>query len=220
MSADEALRRRLYRPGADEADVAAYRSAVAQREDPAAGPPARAAAPPRRRWRPAALAATLLVLVGTPFALHLVAAPPAPTATPLPTARVADATAARLVAALDAGRDAGLGPWLPPGAPALETRGTGSATVALPVSPSGSGGRLLVVLVSDRDATAGWATARFVIHDDRTIHLRTATSVVGAVRAGVPARSRVVYAAGQRPQRLLVRAPADVRWGVAIVFAP
>jgi hypothetical protein len=220
VTEDEALRRRLYRPGADEADVAAYLTRVAGAEagarSSAAAPRTEPPRPARRRGWVAATAA-VLVAAGVAILLHGRGLPE-PTATPLPTARVTVAEAARYVAALDAGDDAGLGPSRAGPTPYLEAHGVGDGTVPLPVAASGGGGRLRVLLVTDRDGTAGWATARLVIHDDRTIHLRTEASASGALRAGVPAEARVVYAAEHRPLRLLVRAPAHVRWGVAVVF--
>ena len=67
------------------------------------------------------------------------------------------------------------------------------------------------------DGTAGWTAARFVIHDDRTIHLAPVAGATGGLRAGIPTAARVDYPAGGRPQRLILKVPADVRWGAAVV---
>ena len=58
---------------------------------------------------------------------------------------------------------------------------------------------------------------RFVIHDDRTIHLAPASGASGALRAGIPTPARVDHPAGGRPQRLLLQVPRDAQWGAAVV---
>lgn len=208
----EALRRRLYRPGAEETDVAAYLAAA----EPEPEAEARVPESPRRRPRWAVPAAAALVAVGLVLAHVTAGAAPVPPA--LPARDVPATTSAAFVEALEAGRDAGLGPWWEPGAPYLESHGTGDGTVELPVSASARGGRLTVLLVVGRDGTAGWSAARLVIHDDRTIHLRQQAAATGAVRAGVPAIGRVVYSAQHQPMRLFVQVPDGTRWGVAAVF--
>lgn len=225
---DEALRRRLYRPGAGEEDVVAYLAATPE--------PARRAAPPdapppaRRPWRGrvivgaavlGAVAAALLIGRSAPataerprpVAAPVRTAPPAP----LPTSSVDPATRAAFVRKVAMGGDAGLALWWD-GRPGLvEAHGVGSATVALPVPRSGRAGHLTVLLVVGADGSAAWDAARFVIHDDRTIHLAAVGGAAGLLRAGIPTAARVDYPAGERPQRLRLRLPADLQWGAAVV---
>ena len=216
----ERLRRRLYRPGAAKEDVDAYLSSAELEPEPVEEP---LTPPPRRRpTRTAVAAAVGLVLMVPVSALVLQgvhATPPAAPPPPLPTHVVESATAAAFESALERGDDAGLGPWWDSTAPFVEQHGTGDGTVLLPVSASGGGGRLTVLLVLAHDGVAGWTASRLVIHDDRTIHLQTEASDFGSLRAGVPAIGRLDYTALHQPLRLFVQAPAGTRWGVAAVIA-
>lgn len=213
----EALRRRLYRPGAGEGDVDAYLAVAVPEPEPAPPPP-----PPRRRplgrvVLVAAGVAVLLAAVLLPRAWH--ATTPEAVPTPLPTRSIDAATSARFVAALDAGRDAGLGTWFDPEAPFLEEHGTGDAVVQIPPSGSTAGGSLEILLVLADDGTAGWETARLVVGDGtRAILREREAGATGALRAGVPAVQRVDYPADHRPLRLIVHAAAGTRWGVAAIF--
>lgn len=218
----ERLRRRLYRPGAAEEDVEAYLSVAELEPDPE---PEEDSLPPLPPWRPtraAVVVAVVLVLVvaGSALVLQVVhAQPPVAGPAPLPTHFVEPDEAAAFESALERGDDAGLGPWWDSTAPFVEQHGTGDGTVLLPVSASGGGGRLTVLLVLAHDGVAGWTASRLVIHDDRTIHLQTEASDYGSLRAGVPAIGRLDYTALHRPLRLFVQAPAGTRWGVAAVIA-
>jgi hypothetical protein len=217
----EALRRRLYRPGAVDEDVAAYLAVTEREPEPDDPPPApRILRPPRRATVVAA--AVLAVLIGvSALLLQTTRAGPPPAAgpTPLPTHVVSPETAARFESALKRGDDAGLGVWWDSTAPFVEEHGSGDGTVLLPASASGDGGSLTVLLVLAADGTAGWSAARLVIHDDRTIHLQTEASAFGALRAGVPAVGRLDYSPQHRPLRLFVQASASTRWGVAAVIS-
>lgn len=211
----EALRRRLYRPGAGDTDVDAYLALAEPETAPA--PPAPPPRPRSRRWVP--VTAAVVVLVAAAIVLPRVGrAPEAPAATPLPTRSVDGATSARFVAALDAGRDAGLGAWRDPQAPVLERHGTGDAVIELPPSGSATGGGLEILLVLASDGTAGWSTARLVITSTHAIIREREAGATGALRAGVPTVQRVEYPADHRPLRLLVQAPTGTRWGVAAIF--
>ncbi|WP_375388787.1 hypothetical protein [uncultured Amnibacterium sp.] len=175
----------------------------------------------------AVLAGLLLLVRGAgPQVLPLpVEAGPAVPADPLPTAAVDAATRSSLAVNLLAGRDAGLGDWLDrrfgvvglPGDRFVETHGSGDAAVTVPGSPVDGGGRLTVLLVLAEDGAAGWSTAHLVVHDDRTIHLEPTSERSGALRAGVPAIGRLDFSGRSRPTRLLVTAPGDARWGVAVL---
>ena len=225
----EALRRRLYRPDAAEADVAAY---LATAPAPLSARPAAAPQPRRRpvRGRVVAGAAVLAALTaavaigravpataGRPAPAERAARIAAPAPAPLPTSAVDAAVRAAFVRKVAVGGDAGLALWWD-GRPGLvEVHGAGSATIPIPVARSGRAGHLTVLLVLGADGTAGWTAARFVIHDDRTIHLAPVAGASGGLRGGVPTAARVDYPAGARPQRLVLRVPADAQWGAAVV---
>jgi hypothetical protein len=221
----EALRRRLYRPGAAAEDVAAYLAAA-----PAA-PVAPAAAPPGRRPVRGRLAAAAVLVAAVGAAVAVGRSGPAtaerPATTvqarsfaapaPLPTAPVDGAARAAFVRKVAVGGDAGLALWWG-GRPALtEVHGAGAATIPLPAASTDRAGHLAVLLVLGTDGTARWTAARFVIHDDRTIHLAPVAGAAGALRAGVPTVARVAYPAGRRPQRLVLQVPDGAQWGAAVV---
>jgi hypothetical protein len=223
----EALRRRLYRPGAGEHDVAAYLGAA---DRPVPPPPAPAATRPRRTLRglllvvgvvlPALVAAPLLDRTsptspeGVPAAVRR---PATATPTPLPTSSVDPATRAAFVRKVALGGDAGLAPWWDAGPGVVEVHGTGSTTVRLPVPVPHGTGHLTVLLVLGSDGTARWTAARFVIHDDRTVHLAPVGGASGSLRAGIPTAGRVDYTAATRPQRVLLAVPSGAEWGLAVV---
>lgn len=225
----EMLRRRLYRPGAAEDDVAAYLAAAPPAAPAAAG---RGAAGPagRRRIRGRLLGggAVLLALAGAPLIGHVLppagrasaaasAAVASPAPAPLPTSSVDPATRAAFVRKIDLDGDAGLAPWWDGTSGAVELHGVGSTTVRLPVDGGRRSGHLTVLLVLGTDGTATWSAARFVIHDDRTIHLAPVAGASGALRGGIPTAARVDYSAATRPQRVILHVPADTPWGLAVV---
>lgn len=212
----EQLRRRLYRPGAGHDDVDAYLAAREPEPDPVVDT---APAGRRRRWQPVVGVLVPAVVV---VALIGVVRAPAGTSgavrpTPLPTSTIEPRTSVAFVSRIRSGRDAGLAAWWDPGAPFVEEHGAGSRTVELP-PPAGSA-RITVLLVLASDATAGWSIDRLVIHDDRTIHLRELEGADGSVTAGVPAVGHLDATPTAQPSRLVVDAPAGVRWGVAAVYS-
>ncbi|GAA4741511.1 hypothetical protein GCM10025783_10800 [Amnibacterium soli] len=217
----EALRRRLYRPGAAADDVAAYLAAA-----PAA-PVAPVAAPPGRRPVPGRLVAAAVVVAALAVGRSgpATAERPAPTASaqavagpaPLPTAPVDAAARAAFVRKVAVGGDAGLALWWGGPQALVEVHGAGATTIALPAARTDRAGHLTVLLVLGTDGTARWTAARFVIHDDRTIHLAPVAGAEGALRAGVPTVARVDYPAGRRPQRLVLQVPEGTQWGAAAV---
>ena len=168
----EALRRRLYRPGAAEEDVAAYLAAAAPA--PVVAPVA--TAPPRRPMGRGCVltgAAVLAVvaaaaLIGRAASATAVRPAPAPaepartaapSPTPLPTASVDAATRAAFVRKVAVGGDAGLALWWDGGPALVEAHGAGPATIPIPVARTGRAGHLTVLLVLGTDGTAGWTTA-------------------------------------------------------------
>ena len=228
MTADgEALRRRLYRPDAAEEDVAAYLATA-----PAIAAPSTAAPPHRRpvRGRLVAGAAVLAALAaavaigraapataGRPAPAQAAARNAAPPPAPLPTSSVDAAARAAFVRKVAVGGDAGLALWWDGGPGLVEVHGAGPATVPIPVARTGRAGHLTILLVLGADGTAGWTAARFVIHDDRTIHLAPTAGATGGLRAGIPTAARVDYPAGGRPQRLVLQVPTGAQWGAAVV---
>lgn len=234
----EALRRRLYRPGASPADVAAY----AGREDPRPAPlsPERAPVPPVRSRRLPAVAvltaAVLIAAVALTRAGHPARERPAPDPTPTPAAvvetvvRTATADRNGFVRALTAADRAGIGPWLDrhaerlPGVLAQATRsdtleftGSGSRTLLLdPPSVGDDGGHVTVLAVTAVDARLTWTLLGDAPDLARGAVAGTRTAVQ---RAGALTSSSVDWLPGRRPGTLLVVAPDGVRWGVAAVFS-
>jgi hypothetical protein len=236
----EDLRRRLYRPGADDGDVAAYLEATHE-DGPPAPEPVRQRRPRSRRRRPVLVAAgglvALLALLGVVRTLGegqeagpaaAVLGTPTPSVAPLPTAFVEPDTRIVFLRNLLSGRDAGLLAWVDdhgwaPEVPRdrfVETHGTGDGVVSLPVGSAAGDGRLVVLLVLAEDGVASWSSARLVLHDDRTVRLAAVSTRTGSLQAGVPTYGRVDFGWRDRPMRVIVEAPAGATWGLAAVVLP
>lgn len=208
----EHLRRRLYRPGAGPDDIDAYLAAREADPDPAI----ETAPAGRRRWLVVGVF-VLAAVIGIVALIGEIRAPAETSGAALPTSTIDPRTSVAFVNRIRSGRDAGLAAWWDPGAPFVEEHGVGSRTVELP--PPAGKARITVLLVLASDATAGWAIDQLVIHDDRTIHLSELQGADGSVTAGAPAVGRLDSTSTTRPSRLLVDAPAGVRWGVAAVYS-
>lgn len=234
MSADEqeALRRRLYEPGASADDVAAY-SALRVGEPPGEAAPA-SAAPARRRPSGWIVVAAGLVAV-LAIAGGLLARPAREAVRPRPTADVAAVavtTPERIafIRALVQGGSAGVSSWLDqharslPGVLATATRsdttelqGDGTRRIRLdPPSVGDDGGHVTVLLVSAVDARVTWTLLRD--GPDPALGAVAGTSTADQEAGGLSAAS-VSWSPGGRPRRLLVVAPDGVRWGAAVVFS-
>lgn len=211
MDADaerEALRRRLYRPGATEEDRLRYAQLLPS--EPPAPPTARAATPRRRRAAlPFALgAAVLLVLGGGLLVVHGLAAPEVPVVTAQPAAVARRILPTQgVVAPIDGALR-----------PALRVEGNGSAVVALDVTgASFDGGRLAVVLSATDHRPVGWTAAVLETRRDWTSYRR--------VVAARPARDRFESTRaddmdyrGAPPRWITVQAPADTVWTLTVAF--
>lgn len=198
----EAMRRRLYRPGASEEDRLAYAGTLE------AAPPEPGPAPRRRRRFGAvaaalvgALAVVLAILIGrAAVAPAAVSAPPAPTATTvLPTQRVA--------VSVDGLATTG-----------LRIRGSGSAEVPLDVAEASfDGGRLTVLLGSSDGRAVGWTARALETRRDWSSYRRTVASSPARDREGAP-RAETVRYAGAPPRWIAVQAPADAGWTLTVAF--
>lgn len=227
---DERLRRNLYRPGAGEQDVVAYRRTRTAASAPipraAAGAGASSSRPRRRRWPvPVAVAATAALVAA---ALVLLRQPDAP---PPPRLPLTAADRAELVANLADGGAAGIAAVLltHPSPPALrgagrlvtaEVHGEGDAIVRLdaPDVPDGAG-RATVLVVLERGGAVTWTALRLGTAGSPAVVLRPVASRTQQQAAGVLTTTTVRYPAGRRPVRLRVDVDGDAAWGAAVVFS-
>ena len=233
----EALRRRLYRPGASAEDVAAYADGEpALRQTPDL-PPRPAPVGRNRLLLPslavlAAGAVVCAVVLTRPGAAEPRQTPPAPTAAAAVETIVRTGQADRVgfIRSLVAADEAGIGLWLDrhaqrlPGVLAQSTRsdtlefaGAGSRTLLLdPPSIGQDGGHVTVLVVTAVDARVTWT----LLGDAPDLGRGAVTGTRTAVqRAGSLTSAAVDWAPGRRPGTLLVVAPDGVRWGVAAVFS-
>jgi hypothetical protein len=228
----EALRRRLYAPGASSDDVDRYRGAGGGRERRSrrAPRPARAPGPPRRR-RPVLLAvATVLVLIVGGVVVDRLDAPTGPT-TPAPTPlAISGADRGGIEDELAQGNGAGIAAYLVthPSQPALrsatrfdtvERHGIGDARVTLsPVDAEAVQGRATVLFVLGERGRAGWTSLRREVDSSGEQLLVRQVHRESEQEAGVLTTHTYAYAAGDRPVELRVTAPDGVRWGIAVVY--
>lgn len=241
----EELRRRVYAPGATDADRAEYQrvlDGVSRRVAPrpaspvsAPGPGEAAPAPSRAAWRRAPLllvAATALVVVAA-LAIPAGLTPPA-RSEPVPAPTRLDVRApqrSRLLENLDAPRWAGIGAYirnhraetpfrgstyyLP-----FEHWGTGSRTIALKLpNDVPTVGRATVVLVVREPARVGWtltALRPYLRADDPSNVLDRRR---GEAETGRPLFATVPYGSATVPTTLRIEVPPGVRWGAAVVLS-
>jgi hypothetical protein len=231
----EDLRRRLYAPGASADDVARFREAgpapgaAAVLEDPP--PPA-----PSRRGRLVRLLVLaglgvlgVLVVTGIALARSTTAAQEAvPAPTPVP--RTAD-DRLEIQDDLAVGNGAGIAAFLvthrPP--PALvhvrraftvERAGTGDGVAEIfPVTAATFEGHATVLMVLARSGDAGWTLLRRQVDSSGEQRLVQQRQRRGVQEAGVLTTDTFRYASGDRPVEVHVKAPAGVRWGLAVVFS-
>lgn len=224
----DALRRRMYAPGATEDDVRRYRlaSAPVPVSTPGRAPGLKERVRPRRRGRPAwwwmaPIAAAVAVGAIGLGAVRQDAAPrPAPTPVVVPAAardrfvadlrygaatRISDYFVAhpdRLPTVLTAAHRAEVGQLAAVGPGALDL---------YPSAIAESGGRLTVVVVAAADAPMRWSATR----DARTRGVPARPVVVassaGSLTAGLPAAATTAYRSGA-PTRIHVDLPAGVHW--------
>jgi hypothetical protein len=224
----EALRRRLYAPGAAGDDVERYRAAGGGAE---AAPPRQAdRPPPRGRIRFLVAAAILAALVVSGLGIARLTAPTAPVAAaPTPLAVTPDDRRS-FEDELASGNAAGIAAYLLTTRPMPRFRGTtriatiegsgiGKGTVTLsPVDAEAVSGRATVLLVLEEPAEAGWTTYRRRVDPSGEQDYVRQTRRAGMQQAGVLTAHTYRYGSGDRPVELRVDAPDGVRWGAAVVF--
>ena len=214
----EALRRRLYAPGASEEDRRRYAAAA-----PAAGADATAPTPAgprpaarRRRRAPLVLLAVVVVAAGGALAAGRFApvrtAAPTPSAvrsTAVPTSGVVSGTAQRIP--VDVSGYATV---------AQKLQGLGEARVPLDTTAAPSGrGPLVVVLTSTDRRPIGWWALRFGhVGDARTVPVVIGSGAPKA-RTGVPTVESSDWT-GAPPQTVAVRAAAGVPWTLTVAMVP
>jgi len=231
----EALRRRVYAPGASPEDVDRYRDLVARSPDPVGEPesesaPESGSAPePRRRPLLVGVAAIAVAgLVATGVAVTVRPQPtrhtaPKPTTASVEDTRLAVSTLQRraFTTALRRNASADVVGFIaahPAAVPASvratrwsdagEVHDTGpSALTLFPSSDQRRGGRMTVALTVDRDTTASVA-----IDDGEGEPL---SSVTITARAGVPEVRTLPYP-GAAPSWIELDLPGDVRWDLVL----
>jgi hypothetical protein len=239
----DALRRRLYSPDATPEDRAAYEAAEVAA---GAAHPAPADRPAPRRFRAGVLVGAVLLVVAGVAGLvttHPLTPLTTPSATPAVTATAAAAAAGderipaasasrlRFIRALRSGDRAGLLDYLYGHSPLIpaeirttgradstEYVGLGSSLIALdPSRLAERGGRVTVIIVSDRPATYSWQAERVAQSNDRSGPVVEVASHRGSTRPGEPVSFTFRYGDGA-PGRLALQLDDAVRWGAAVVF--
>lgn len=235
----EQLRRRLYEPGASQADIEAYRAV-----EPRGAPEHHDVGAVRSRSALRAGAAGAAIALAAVGVVALVVAHPfAPSRdvpTPTTTTAAVDAgevpvpasARAAFLSAFDDGDDPQLLGWLDAHPDALLTRlrgagrpdsteftGVGPATITLsPTTPAERSGRFTVVLVTDQASRFEWEATRVAMSNDRSGPEQPVATHDGSSRAGVPVSGTVVYSTGV-PTRLTVLLPTGARWAAVVVYS-
>lgn len=222
----EALRRRLYAPGAEGDDVDRYRAAGGGAE---AAPRRRTVRRPRAGIVLVAAIAVVLVVVG--IGVARITARPTPTG-PAPTPLAVDATERRgFEQNLEQGRAAGIAAYLITtgtlprfsGATRFDTiedKGVGDGVMTLPpIDAAAVQGRATVFLVVDVPGQVGWSTLRRTFDPAGAQQLVPQVHREGQQQAGIVTVHTYRYSSGNRPVELQVAAPEGVRWGAAVVFS-
>jgi hypothetical protein len=221
----EALRRRLYRAGTTDEDVARYRGALpaAPPESPQKVTETGDPGGPRGSRRRFALLVPAVLAVAAAVLLLMHAWSPSPSKSLDSVLAVPATTRTGFVRALESGRTAGIAHYFyehPEGRPAdlltpirtdtQEHAGTGPRTIALaPSAAAGRGGRMTVLLVLARTGAAGWSATR----EGNEVAARS-----GELPAGSPSTTTITYS-GAPPTRLHISTAAGARWGAVIVFS-
>lgn len=204
----EALRRRLYRPDASEADRLRYAALVGPDPEPAAEAPDR---PARRARRAPVVLVALVTAVVAVSGVAVARAASRPEAEPVAVVTPAAPTATPATPVLVVGRTAGA---------ARSLHGTGSATVALDVSavPMDSGSFAVLVSAAD-ERPVGWTALGLQTRRDWSSYRK----VLGAS----PARNRLAATRTDTlayrddpPRWIHVQAAADASWTLTVTVGP
>jgi hypothetical protein len=213
----EALRRRLYAPGASEEDRRRYAAAApAGRTVEVASAPGGPRPAARRRRRAPLVLLAVVVVVAAGGALAAGRFAPVRTAAPTPSAVRSTAPSSGIVS--------GTAQRIPIDASGYATvaqrlQGLGEARVPLDTTAAPRArGRLVVLVTSTDRRPIGWWALRFG-HVGET----RPTVVVGSgetrARSGVPEVEWSDYTS-EPPQAVVVRAPAGVPWTLTTAFVP
>lgn len=239
----EALRRRLYAPGASDADRARYAAVGGLAETapdvPAPSEPAPTASAvdpyppaPARRRRPVRLiagaAVVIALLVGGITAARIAAdgRPSGPPPTPV---AMSDEDRRSVQENLTLGNYAGIAAFLvthralslgtPSRLETVEKMGVGEGTVRLsPVSAATVRGRATVLFVTAGAAQIQWTTLRRQVDASGEQRYVRQVQRSGFQQGGQITTHTYRYAGGDRPVELRVSVPAGVRWGAAVVL--
>lgn len=224
----EALRRRLYAPGAEGDDVERYRAAGGGAE---AAPKRRTVRRPRAGVGLVTAIVLVLILVVVGIGVARFATHPVPTG-PAPTPLAVDAADRQSFEQnLEQGRAAGIAAYLITtrtlprfsGATRFETledKGVGDGVVTLaPVDAAAVQGRATVFLVVDVPGQVGWSTLRRRGDPAGEEQLVRQVHREGQQQPGIVTVHTYRYSSGNRPVELQVDAPDGVRWGAAVVFS-
>lgn len=243
----EELRRRLYAPGASDADRDRYEAVGAAAKaapvepapvepaqvapvEPAAAPPPPAA--PVRRRRVGALIAGAAVIVAllvggiTAARVAVDGRPSGPAPTPV---AMSDEDRRSVQENLTLGNYAGIAAFLvthrvlalgnPTRVETVEKMGVGNGTVRLsPVPAETVRGRATVLFVTAGSAQAGWTTLRREVDPSGEEQFLTQVQRSGFQQGGQITTHSFRYTSGDRPVELRVTVPDGVRWGAAVVF--
>lgn len=195
----EALRRRLYRPGATEEDRRRYATAVPPEPEPAPE------APPRRANRGSVVLAALVTVVVAASGIAVAHAATRPAARPIATATP------RATASIPA-LDLAVGAETP-------VHGTGTRTVALDVTAvSLSGGAFTVLLSAADERPSGWRAIRLESRRDWSEYPQVMRSSPARDRRGAT-RPDVFEYRGDAPRWIQVQAASDQAWTLSVSAA-
>jgi len=238
----EELRRRLYAPGASDADRDRYEAAgavakAAPAEPVQVAPASAVAAPPppdapvRRRRRGTLIAGAAVVvalLVGGITAARLAAdgRPSGPAPTPV---AMSDEDRRSVEENLTLGNYAGIAAFLvthrvlslgnPSRVETVEKMGVGNGTVRLsPVPPETVRGRATILFVTAGSAQAGWTTLRREVDPSGEQQFVQQVQRSGFQQGGQITTHTYRYSSGDRPVELRITVPDGVHWGAAVVF--
>ncbi|MGT2427157.1 hypothetical protein [Amnibacterium kyonggiense] len=232
----EALRRRLYAPGASEADVDRFRDAGAVDAAAADPVPAGAADPPQRR--PARTRAVILgaLALAVLVVVLAVAAGRAATGTERPETplTVLPMTAEDRQDVADAfvdGRSAGIAAYLVThrAPPTLRTAtrlfteehaGTGPATVDLDPGPASAvEGRATVLVALQQAGRVSWSAFRRQVDATGEQRLVLQRERGGELDGDQLTDDAFPYRTGDRPVQVRIDAAPGARWGFAVVYS-
>ncbi|GAA2753637.1 hypothetical protein [Amnibacterium kyonggiense] len=232
----ESLRRRLYAPGASDADVERFRGAepvaVVEADRPAAEPES-ALPTGRSRTRLAAVLVLALVLLVAVLAVAVgrLATDAGRPETPPTALRMTAEDRQDIATAFADGTNAGIAAFLVThrAPPALRTAtrffteehaGTGPATVDLEPAPASAfQGRATVLLVLQQPGRVSWSAFRRQVDATGEQRLVLQRQRGGELDGEQLTADTFPYRSGDRPVQVRIDAPPGARWGFAVVYS-